>query len=146
MIRPLEPLDHAAWLPLWNGYLTFYEHTLDDAKSARTFARLVDPEGDIFGFAAFDGDAMVGITHYLFHTTTWDDVPRCYLNDLFTLPTARGKGVARNLIEAVYDAARKQDAEQVYWTTQEFNSTARVLYDKVAAKTPFIKYAKVFDQ
>lgn len=67
----------------------------------------------------------------------------CYLNDLFTEQTARGSGVARALIEAVYDAARERGAEQVYWTTQEFNSTARVLYDKVATKTPFIKYAKV---
>jgi metal-dependent HD superfamily phosphatase/phosphodiesterase len=47
------------------------------------------------------------------------------------------------LIEAVYDAAKKADAVEVYWNTQEFNSVARVLYDRVGERTPLIKYRKV---
>ncbi len=45
-------------------------------------------------------------------------------------------------MEAVYGAAMKANAIEVYWNTQEFNSDARVLYDRVGDKTPFIKYRK----
>jgi len=30
----------------------------------------------------------------------------------------------------------------VYWMTQEFNHTARQLYDRIAKKTPFVQYAR----
>ena len=30
----------------------------------------------------------------------------------------------------------------VYWLTQEFNATARRLYDRVGRATPFIKYRR----
>ena len=44
------------------------------------------------------------------------------------------------LIEAVYEKATAAGASEVYWMTQEFNSIARVLYDRVGERTPFIKY------
>ena len=61
---------------------------------------------------------------------------------LATAQAARGCGVGRSLIEAVYAAADARGADQVYWLTQEFNATARRLYDQVATATPFIKYRR----
>ena len=49
-------------------------------------------------------------------------------------------GVGRALINAVYEAAEEEGAEQVYWLTQEFNYAGRILYDKVADRTAFMKY------
>lgn len=142
-IRPLEAGDYESWYPLWQGYLKFYKSSVADDVTQHSYDRIVDPEGDIFGFGAFDSDgAMLGMVTYLFHPFTWSKGPRCYLGDLFTVPEARGKGVARALIEVVCDAAREEGAEQVYWMTQEFNYPGRTLYDKVADKTDFIKYAK----
>ena len=48
----------------------------------------------------------------------------------------------RALIEAVYKVADDNATPTVYWMTQEFNHTARRLYDKVANVTPFIKYTR----
>lgn len=73
---------------------------------------------------------------------TWAAGPRCYLEDLFTSQDARGRGVGRALIEAVYTSADALGADEVYWLTQEFNATARRLYDQVAKATPFIKYRR----
>jgi len=51
-------------------------------------------------------------------------------------------GIGRKLIEAVYDAADKAGSPSVYWLTQDFNSTARTLYDRTGVLTPFIKYQR----
>jgi hypothetical protein len=40
----------------------------------------------------------------------------------------------------VATAARERGADRFYWHTQESNTRARVLYDKVARFTGFIRY------
>jgi GNAT superfamily N-acetyltransferase len=142
-IRPLEPRDREAWLPLWQGYLTFYETAVPDAVTDATWQRIVDPSGPIHAFGAFDdAGRMIGLVHYLFHPVTWSIAERCYLEDLFVSPVARGTGAGRALIEAVYRAADEVGADQVYWLTATTNATARKLYDGVARATPFMKYQR----
>ncbi len=143
LIRPLEPADKDAWLPLWQGYLTFYRASVSEDVTAHTWARLIDPAGPIHGFgAADDSGELIGFVHYLFHPVTWSRSDRCYLEDLFVSPDARGTGAGRALIEAVYGAADAAGANQVYWMTAHDNETARRLYDRVARLTPFIKYQR----
>lgn len=142
-IQPFKPDDRNAWLALWEAYLVFYNAKLPEEVGHQTWQRLIDPDGDIEGLKAVNAEgAMVGMVTYLFHATTWSASPRCYLHDLYTVPESRGQGVGRALIDAVDDAARRVGADQVYWLTQEFNYAGRMLYDKVAERTPFIKYAQ----
>jgi GNAT superfamily N-acetyltransferase len=141
-IRTFQEGDRDQWDGLWRGYLKFYETDLSDQVTEATWRRLLDPEGPIEGFCADDGGKLLGIVHYLFHPVTWSAGPRCYLEDLFSAPEARGRGVGRALIEAVYQAADKRGADQVYWLTRENNATARRLYDQVAKATDFIKYRR----
>ena len=82
---------------------------------------------------------LVGIAHYLFHTTIWAPAT-CYLQDLFVDSSARGQGAARALIENVAAIARERGAQRLYWHTQEHNATARMLYDKLAKFSGFIRY------
>ena len=143
IVRPLAADDREQWLGLWRGYLDFYESDVPASVTNLTWNRLLDPEAPIHGLCAATTDGRIlGIVHYLFHPVTWAAGPRCYLEDLFTSADARGRGVGRALIEAVYAAADARGADQVYWLTQEFNATARRLYDQVATATPFIKYRR----
>jgi GNAT superfamily N-acetyltransferase len=142
-IRPLTHADRSQWDQLWQGYLAFYESAVPDDVSDLTWQRILDPEAPIHAFCAAQPDGkLLGIVHYLFHPVTWAAGPRCYLEDLFTASEARGQGVGRALIEAVYAAADARCADQVYWLTQDTNATARRLYDQVARATPFIKYRR----
>ncbi len=142
-IRPLAAADREHWEPLWQGYLTFYEATLSDQVTEVTWQRLMTTNDDPYGLVAVGEDgALVGVVHYLFHRSTWTIGPYCYLQDLFVAEATRGQGIGRALIEAVYDAADKAGASYVYWLTQDFNATARHLYDQVAEVTPFIKYRR----
>jgi len=142
-IRPLRPNDKPDWLPLWHGYVNYYRAKVSDDVTDTSWARLMDEGFDIHGLGAVDEQGkLVGFVHYLFHPVTWAVAPRCYLEDLFTAREARGKGAGRKLIEAVTDAATKLGSDQVYWLTEDYNKRAQYLYDKVAQKTPFIKYQK----
>ena len=142
-IRPLEAGDEAAWRALWTGYLTFYESSVPEEVYASTFARLLgdDPQ-DFHGLLALVDGVPVGLVHYIFHRHCWRIENVCYLQDLYAAPEARGMGVGRALIEAVYAAADAEGAPSVYWMTQEFNATARQLYDRIGTVTPFVKYQR----
>jgi GNAT superfamily N-acetyltransferase len=137
-VEPLQESDRARWDVLSRGYKTFYETTLTDAEYDHAWARLMQDDA-IHGLGAHLDGELVGITHYLFHASSWSaDV--CYLQDLFTDARVRGRGVARALIDGVAAAARARGAPRLYWLTHHSNATARILYDKVAAHRGFIRY------
>lgn len=142
-IRPLVASDRDAWAGLWTAYLTFYGSSVPDDVYETTFARLLgDDSADFSCFVAEADGRLVGLTHYVFHRHCWRIENTCYLQDLFADPSVRGLGIGRKLIEAVYDAADAAGCPSVYWMTQDDNATAQQLYDRIATKTNFIKYAR----
>lgn len=147
MVRPIERSDRDRWLPLWDGYNAFYGRSGDTALApeitAATWERFFDPYEPMFALVAEQDGVLFGLTHYLLHRSTTSLLPSLYLQDLFTTADARGKGVGRALIEAVYDAAR--GLARVYWQTHETNDTAMQLYDRIAEKSGFLVYRKLLD-
>jgi GNAT superfamily N-acetyltransferase len=142
-VRPIGPGDEAAWRRLWKGYLDFYETELPEEVYATSFARLTDPAvEDYHGLLALADGAPVGLAHFIFHRHGWQVADVCYLQDLYVAPQARGTGAGRTLIEAVYAAADAAGRPVVYWLTQDFNTTARRLYDRLATVTAFVKYRR----
>lgn len=141
-IRTLAASDRAGWEPLWSGYQAFYKVAIPRETTELTFARLLDSSEPMFGLVAEMDSQIVGIVHYIFHRSTWTPGPYCYLQDLFTAEGARGQGVGRALIEAVYGRASEQKAVRVYWLTHESNAVAMALYDEVAERSGFVQYRK----
>ena len=140
-IRALRPEDRSEWAELWQGYLTYYQTSVTPEVYESTFARLLSKDAHEFhALVAETGGRLVGLTHYLFHRHAWKVENVCYLQDLYARPESRGSGVGRALIEAVYRAADANGTPAVYWLTQDFNATARRLYDRIGVKTPFIRY------
>jgi GNAT superfamily N-acetyltransferase len=142
IVRPAQKSDFDAWRPLWEGYNTFYKRAVPDEIARLTWQRFFDHYEPMHCLVAAQGAALLGLTHYLFHRNTTMIGPTCYLQDLFTVAEARGKGVGRALIEAVYERARAAGAPRVYWMTHETNTTAMMLYDKVATRSGFVQYRK----
>ncbi|PJI39948.1 MAG: GNAT family N-acetyltransferase [Rhizobium sp.] len=144
-IRPLRTQDETEWRRLWKAYLAFYETELPEEIYALTFARLTGgAPGEYRGLLAWVDGQPVGLAHYLFHRSCWHIDNICYLQDLYADPEIRGTGIGRALIEAVDERAKAEGAREVYWMTQDFNATARRLYDRLAEKTPFIVYQQNF--
>jgi GNAT superfamily N-acetyltransferase len=145
-IRPVAKTDYAAWRPLWDGHNAFYgrhgDTALAEEITSATWSRFFDEHEPVFALVAELDGAIVGITHYLFHRSTSRIELTCYLQDLFTIPMLRGKGVGRALIEGVYQMAREAGLKRVYWLTHETNTAGRTLYDKVARHEGFLQYAQ----
>ncbi|MOA16879.1 Acetyltransferase (GNAT) family protein [compost metagenome] len=145
LIRELQAADFAAWHALWTGYNAFYGRSGETALAPQitqtTWERFFNPIEPVFAMVAEDAGEMVGLVHYLFHRSTTRLGPVCYLQDLFTAPAQRGRGVGKALIEAVYQQAVQAGASRVYWQTQTSNEAGRALYDKVAQHSGFIVYS-----
>lgn len=143
IVRDLRAEDEPQWRKLWTGYLEFYETSVPEEVYQTYLQRLLgdDPQ-DYHGLVAERDGELVGLTHYLFHRHGWRIENIVYLQDLYVSKAARGTGAGRALIEAVYARADAAGCPSVYWLTQDFNTTARQLYDRIATETPFIKYQR----
>jgi GNAT superfamily N-acetyltransferase len=145
-IRGIQPGDRHQWLPLWNGYNAFYGREGTTALpleiTEATWQRFFDEHEPVHALVAESADGLLGIAHFLYHRSTTRLHPVCYLQDLFTTPAARGRGVGRALIEGVYEAARDAGSSRVYWQTQASNLPGRALYDRIASHLGFIVYSK----
>lgn len=143
-IRPFIPQDHDQWLPLWQGYLDFYQSTLPENTTEHTWQSLLNHPA-MQGIGAYDDVGnMLGFTHIIIHPYTWNERECVYLEDLYVAPSARRQGIARALIEAVYHYAQAHSYPRVYWLTAESNHDAQQLYHQVARHTGMIQFRKDF--
>lgn len=145
-IRSVARSDFFAWKILWEGYNAFYGRhgatALPGEITQMTWSRFFDPCEPMHGLVAEGPAGLLGLAHYIFHRSTIQIFPTCYLQDLFTVEEARGKGVGRALIDAVCERARGAGLPRVYWHTHETNAVAMQLYDKVTERSGFVVYRK----
>jgi GNAT superfamily N-acetyltransferase len=145
-VRPVRPDDFPAWKILWDGYNAFYGRSGDTAlpaeNTAITWSRFFDASEPVHALIAEQSGTTLGLAHYLYHRSTILLGPICYLQDLFTVEAARGRGVGRALIQRVYEDAKAAGSTRVYWQTHETNAVAMRLYDQVATKSGFVVYRK----
>ncbi|MGA2398077.1 MAG: GNAT family N-acetyltransferase [Steroidobacteraceae bacterium] len=145
-IRPVRRDDFPAWLKLWEAYNAFYgrsgETALPSEVTQMTWSRFFDAHEPMHALVAEEAGTLLGLVHFLYHRSTTDIAPICYLQDLFTTSSARGKGIGRALILKVYEHAKSSGAPEVYWQTHETNAAAMKLYDQVAEKSGFLVYSR----
>ena len=145
-VRPVQASDFAAWSTLWDGYSAFYGRSGGTALAPEitrmTWSRFFDAYEPVHALVAERDGELLGLVHYIYHRNTTMIGPTCYLQDLFTVENARGKGVGRALINAVYARAKEAGSPRVYWLTHETNLTAMKLYDAVAERSGFVVYRK----
>ena len=144
-IRPIESADRTAWLPLWQSYQSFYQVTIPNETTAATWERLLDPAEPMAGALAWDGAEAVGLVHHIRHRSTWTIGDYVYLQDLFVAEGGRARGTGWALIAHVEALARAAGCSRVHWLTHETNTDAMKLYDKVAQRSGFVQYRKLFE-
>ena len=134
VVRPIEPGDHEAWQRLFHAYRTFYEYDEEQDVVDRVWGWINDDTHETNALVALVGDEVVGFAHHREFARPSSGKRGLYLDDLFTEPDARGKGVGRALISALGEMAQWRGYNKVRWITAEDNHTAQRLYDSTGAE------------
>lgn len=140
VIRAALPADEPAWRQLWLGYCDFYQTKLADDVTQRTWQRILDPDSAVMCIVAEVDGQVYGFAHCVVHEATWETQPICYLEDLYVLPSARGRGLGKALIEWLRNAMRAEGWARLYWITEQDNAAARHLYDQFTLADNKVRY------
>ena len=138
--RAALPADEAAWRQLWRGYCDFYNATVSDEVTSRTWKRILDPDSAVMCIVAEVDGQVYGFANCVVHEATWETQPICYLEDLYVLPSARSHGIGKALIEWLRNAMRAEGWARLYWVTRQDNADARRLYDQFTQADGFVRY------
>jgi GNAT superfamily N-acetyltransferase len=144
-IRDPAAADQTAWRELWSAYNEFYQTSIAEAVTARTWQRILDPASAIFGRLAVIDEQVIGFSVSVLHDGTWTIAPVCYLEDLFVAPAIRRRGIGRLLIQDLVDRAKAEGWSRLYWHTRADNP-ARRLYDQFAKADDFVRYRRLFPE
>jgi GNAT superfamily N-acetyltransferase len=77
---------------------------------------------------AFDGEEAVGLCVYFYEFSTWRGQPGVYVQDLYVAPGARGRGLGRELIQAVRTRAAEHGARYAKLTVYDRDPAALAFY------------------
>ena len=128
---------------MWRANCAHFGASLSAAENEELWRRITDPDNPV-GALVCGGpraeDTLVGFAHYVLHPHTFSNRLVCYLEDLWVEPSARGAGVGRKLIDALVARGRDRDWRRIYWHAEADNAAARVLYDRVAQLTDYVRY------
>ena len=119
-------------LPLIRAYQEFYKVAeISDEKNSIFFSQFGDssPLGCQFIYRK-SGKVISFATVYFSYTSTIV-AKVAVLNDLYTIPNSRGKGVGRQLIEHCRNYAAINGAARLQWVTAPENEQAQKLYDSM---------------
>ena len=121
-------------LPLISAYQEFYHQIPSRKRNEAHFSRYTKNHSQGILFAAFAEKKAVGFCTLYFLPSSLSGSKMCVLNDLYTLPSVRKRGVARALIEHGQAYARMKGFKNIEWWTQQTNKTAQRLYDRIGAQ------------
>ena len=139
-VRAVERGDRDQWAPLWRAYLDFYEAVETPEVTEAVWSRIFDPLEPVHAVAAERDGALVGFSITFSSARPWLVNPRCYPQDLYVIPAARGAGVGRALIGAVCAWAKAAGAADALLEHARDERPGAAPYDALAKRTGFIQY------
>jgi len=131
-IRPYRKSDARDFLHLVRE-LARYEKLKPPTPAAGR--RMVSDIGRrIHVLMAEDGGRSVGYAIYLFTYSSFLARPTLYLEDVFVLPDARGKGVGKAFFAELRRLAKTAGCGRMEWTVLNWNKPAIRFYDAQGAR------------
>jgi GNAT superfamily N-acetyltransferase len=76
---------------------------------------------------------IIGYTNYSIIYYSWVG-KSIYLDDLYVIPSLRGKGIGKKLMNKVFDIAKIEKCNRVRWQVSKWNTSAIEFYKKIGAE------------
>jgi ribosomal protein S18 acetylase RimI-like enzyme len=108
--------------------LEYDEPTPEVEELTKTVARLLE-EDEITVLLAGAGPG--GLSLFRFRPGIWSAGGETYLQELYVVPSLRGQGIGRGLLEATIELARERGADGIDLNTGETDTAARALYESM---------------
>ena len=135
-IKQVTKDDFPDLLRLMRGYCDFYEVTPTDAQLEVLMSALLEAPSEGSQLIARDVDGVaVGFAtvYWTWQTLAAERVG--VMNDLFVIPSARGKGWADALIDSCGGLCRERQIRTLVWQTALDNERAQGVYKRVGGES-----------
>ncbi len=134
MIRPATRADVPTIVSLIRALAVYerlpHEVELDDAALAE---HLFGPRPYAECLMAEDAGAVVGFALFFHNYSTFGGKPGLYLEDLFVIPEARGRGHGKALFVELAKLATARNCGRLEWAVLDWNEPAIGFYQKLGA-------------
>ena len=126
-IRRADVEDSADIARLLHDFNTEYAEPTPGVEALTEHARRLLVEGEMT--VLLSGDGPDGISLIRFRPCIWTGAPEAHLQELYVVPSLRGQGIGRALLEATIEVAREAGATGIDLNTGETDTAARALYE-----------------
>jgi ribosomal protein S18 acetylase RimI-like enzyme len=127
VIRTATAEDAAAVAGLLHGFNSEYEDPTPGVEALAGHYRELLAAGELTVLLA--GEGPDGFSQFRLKRSHYTGRPDAHIEELYVVPSLRGRGIGRALLEATMDAAREAGATHVELTTGEDDVEARSLYE-----------------
>jgi ribosomal protein S18 acetylase RimI-like enzyme len=126
-VRRASPDDAQAVAKLLHDFDTEYDMpTPEVSVLAERYAELLE-NGEVT--VLITGDGLEGFAQLRFRPSVYAKALDAYLEELYVIPSRRGQGFGRALLEAAMKEARDRGAVHIDLGTSETDTAARGLYE-----------------
>ena len=134
-VRAAQLSDSASILNLIRG-LAEYEKALDEvvATQENLVASFFCENPQVFAQVATQGDTVVGIAVWHLNYSTWLGKHGMYLEDLYVIPEARGRGHGMALLRELAKICVERGYERLQWWVLNWNQPSIDFYNSLGAK------------
>jgi ribosomal protein S18 acetylase RimI-like enzyme len=128
-VRRARPADADAVGRLLHDFNEEFDDPTPGPAALAERVRLLLGHGDTIVLVG--GEGPDGVAVLRFRPAIWDNAPECYLAELYVVPSRRGHGLGRALMETAMDTARAEGATYMDLGTGEDDVAARRLYESL---------------
>ena len=133
-IRPAVVEDAATILELIQALADYEDMSAEVlATSESVAATLFGEEADAHCVLAEVGGRAIGMAIYFFNYSTFLTRRGLYLEDLFVIESARGKGYGERLLRYLAEVAVEKGCGRFEWSVLDWNEPAIGFYEKMGA-------------
>jgi ribosomal protein S18 acetylase RimI-like enzyme len=128
-VRQATAEDAAAIARLLHDFNLEFEEPTPDVETLSAKVRKLLEAGEITVLLA--GEGPDGLAVLRFRPALWSEGLETYLQELYVVPSLRGNGIGRELLQRAIDLARERGADGIDLNTGETDTAARGLYESM---------------